>query len=86
VHGAEREASRSAASRGERHSGDNVADMLNTRELNRLNTDAGPGSVARPFGPPSGYPRPPAYGPRPPGYGPPPAYAPYPPPMMRTPY
>jgi hypothetical protein len=78
--------SRSAEARGERSPGDNVADMLNAREMNRLTGDAGPGPVARPYGPPAGYPRPPVYGP--PGYGPPPGYAPYPPPppMMRAPY
>ncbi len=81
---------RSAASRAQRYPGDDVANMLNARELSHLD-DAGPGPVVRPMGPPPGYPRPPMYGPPPgygPVYGPPPGYPPYPPPppMMRAPY
>jgi hypothetical protein len=84
-----RDASRSAASRGERYPGDNVADMLNARELNQLSGGGGPVPVARPMGPPGypppGYTRPPVFGP--PGYVAPPGYAPPPyPPMMRPPY
>ena len=95
VRGAGRDGSRSsgsAASRGERYSGDDVADTLNARELSGFIESAGPVPVAPPMGPPPGYPRPPVFGP--PGYyGPPPGYWPpgygpplYPPPMMRPPY
>jgi hypothetical protein len=93
VRNAEGEASgetRSATSRAQRYPGDDVADALNARELSRLDGGPGPGPVARPMGPSTGYyPRPPAYGP-PPGYGPvyapPPGYPPYPPPPMMRPY
>jgi len=95
VRGAGRDGSRSsgsAASRGERYSGDDVADTLNARELSGFIESVGPVPVAPPMGPPPGYPRPPVFGP--PGYyGPPPGYWPpgygpplYPPPMMRPPY
>ncbi len=96
VRGAEGEGSRetrSAASRAQRYPGDDVANMLNARELNSLDGGAGPVPVpvARPMGPPGYYPRPPMYGPPagyPPVYGPPPGYPPYPPPppIMRAPY
>jgi hypothetical protein len=76
---------RSAEARGERYPGDNVANMLNARELNRLN--AGPAPVARPYGPPPGYPPAPMYGSPPVFYAPPPGYPPYPPPPpMIRPY
>lgn len=75
------EASRPASAR-EGLPGDNVADMLNARELSRLTGNAGPVPVVRPYGPPPRYAPPPPYGP-PPGYAPPP---PYPPVMMRPPY
>ena len=90
VRGAERESSRpsgSAASRGERYPGDDVADSLNARELSRFTDSEGSVPIAPPMGPPLGYPRPPVFGP--PGYyGPPPGYGPppYPPPMRRPPY
>ena len=90
VWGAKREDSRpsgSAASRGERYPGNDVADTLNARELSRFTESSGSVPIARPMGPPLGYPRPPVFGP--PGYyGPPPGYGPppYPPPMMRPPY
>jgi hypothetical protein len=82
---------RSSSERGERYPGDDVANMLNARELGRVEGGGGPGPMLPPTGPPPGYPRPPAYGP-PPGYGPgfgsPPAYGAYPPPaaMVRAPY
>ena len=72
---------------GERYPGNDVADTLNARELSRFTESTGPVPIARPMGPPLGYPRPPVFGP--PGYyGPPPGYGPppYPPPMMRPPY
>lgn len=82
---------RRAASQGERHPGDNVADMLNAREMSRI-TGGGPVPIARPMAPPPVYVLPPPYPPpvyRPvPVYGPPPGYPVYPPPppIMRLPY
>ena len=73
---------RSAQARAQRYPGDDVANMLNARELNQIAGPAGPGPVAHPYGPPPGYPHPPmyGYGPPPVFYAPPPGYPLYPPP------